>query len=166
VAGAAAHGTLEDLLVQVPVTRGEMVFVDAGTVHAIGPGVVLLEVQQTCDVTYRLFDYGRGRDLHLEEGLAVIQASTMSGKVESIPAERFTRLIKEKYFVVDRFDLPANAAIEMEMDGIGCVAGIAGSGAVNEVTFEVGQAVVVPVGSVTLTSRDGCSFVRCWEPEK
>jgi mannose-6-phosphate isomerase len=62
-------GDLEDLLRWVPVSAGDMVFVDAGTVHAIGPGVVLLETQQTSDVTFRLYDYGRGRELHLEQGL-------------------------------------------------------------------------------------------------
>ena len=54
---------------QVPVSVGDMLFVDAGTVHAIGPGVVLLETQQTSDVTYRLYDYGRPRELHLEKGM-------------------------------------------------------------------------------------------------
>ena len=70
VKAAIADGTMEALLEWVPVSVGDMLFVDAGTVHAIGPGVVLLETQQTSDVTYRLYDYGRPRELHLEQGLA------------------------------------------------------------------------------------------------
>ena len=66
---------------KVPVSVGDMLFVDAGTVHAIGPGVVLLETQQTSDVTYRLYDYGRPRELHLEQGLKVIRQKTQAGKV-------------------------------------------------------------------------------------
>ena len=104
---AAGDGTLEVLLQIVPVKVGDMVFVDAGTVHAIGPGLVLLEVQQTSDTTYRLFDYGRGRDLHLEQGLGVVKTKTKAGVVESVATERYTRLIDEKYFVVDRFEVPA-----------------------------------------------------------
>ena len=58
---------MEALLESVPVSVGDMLFVDAGTVHAIGPGVVLLETQQTSDITYRMYDYGRPRELHLEK---------------------------------------------------------------------------------------------------
>ena len=163
---AAGDGTLETLLHIVPVKVGDMVFVDAGTVHAIGPGLVLLEVQQTSDTTYRLFDYGRGRDLHLEQGLGVVKTKTKAGVVESVATERYTRLIDEKYFVVDRFELPPGLTFEMEMDGVGCVVGTKGSAAANEVRFGVGQAVVIPAGSVTMSSAAGGTFVRCWERAK
>jgi len=161
---AVADGTVEEKLKWLPVVAGEMVFVDAGTVHAIGPGMVLLEVQQTCDVTYRLFDYGRPRELHLDDGLAVVKLKTRAGKVKAVEWAGFTRLIESQYFVVDRFELKAGAAIEMPMDGIGCVAALQGSAAVNDVEFGAGQAVVVPEGSVTLTSKTGATVVRCWEP--
>jgi mannose-6-phosphate isomerase len=162
---AIAEGTLEDLMEWLEVAPGEMVFVDAGTVHAIGPGMTLLEVQQTCDVTYRLYDYGRPRELHLEQGLAVVKPKTRAGKVEPRQMEQgFTRLIETEYFIVDRFVLEPGEAIEMPMDGIGCIAGLSGSGAVNEVRFDAGQAVVIADGSVTMTSQHGCTYVRCYEP--
>jgi len=160
----ARDGTLETMLNEVPVKAGDMVLVEAGTVHAIGPGVVLLEVQQTCDVTYRLFDYGRGRDLHLEDGLKVVKFKTKSGTFESIESEKFKRLVKTKYFVVDRFEVPAGNTFEMHMDGVGCVVGLSGKLAANEVRFGMGEAVVVPTGSVTMSSVEGGVFVRCFEP--
>ena len=49
----------------LPVEAGDVIFVDAGTVHAIWPGPILLETQQNCDLTYRMFDYGRPRELHI-----------------------------------------------------------------------------------------------------
>ena len=58
-------GTLEASLNAVPVAAGDVIFVDAGTIHAIWPGSILLETQQNCDLTYRMFDYGRGRVLHI-----------------------------------------------------------------------------------------------------
>src|ERR1019366_8969777 len=73
VRAGIANGTLEELVEQVPVSVGDMVFVDAGTVHAIGPGVVLLETQQTSDTTFRMYDYGRPRELHVEDGLRVMK---------------------------------------------------------------------------------------------
>jgi mannose-6-phosphate isomerase len=159
-------GTLEQKLEMVPVTDGDMVFVDAGTVHAIGPGVVLLEVQQTCDCTYRLFDYGRPRELHLDDGLSVMKLKTKAGKVKPESWDDFKRLIESEYFVVDRFELRAGQTLEMPMDGIGCVVGLKGKAAVNEVEFGPGYAVVVPEGSVTVSSKDGAVMVRCWEPGK
>ncbi len=163
---AAGAGTLEDLLEMLPVAVRDMVFVDAGTVHAIGPGVTLLEVQQTCDVTYRLFDYGRPRELHLDDGLAVVKLKTAAGKIKPKVEGPFTRLITTEYFVVDLFEINAGDTIEMPMDGIGCVVGLRGDAAVNGVEFTVGQAVVVPEGSASVSSRSGATVVRCWEPGK
>ena len=73
---AAIGGYLEDLLDWKPVTAGDFFYVPAGTIHAIGAGVTLIEFQQNADVTYRLYDYGRPRELHLEEALAVSVADT------------------------------------------------------------------------------------------
>ena len=68
---AALDGSIEHLLAWHPVSAGDFFYIPAGTVHAIGAGVSLIEVQQTSDVTYRLYDYGRPRELHLDQGLAV-----------------------------------------------------------------------------------------------
>jgi mannose-6-phosphate isomerase len=68
---AAADGSIEDLVDWKPVAAGDFVYVPAGTIHAIGAGISLLEFQQNADVTYRLYDYGRPRALHLEDGVAV-----------------------------------------------------------------------------------------------
>ncbi len=121
VAAAIENGTMESLMEWVPVSVGDMLFVDAGTVHAIGPGVVLLETQQTSDVTYRLYDYGRPRELHLEKGLAVMKGKTQAGKVQPREMGGFTRLIEQKYFVVDRFDLGKMDEARVSMEGRGCL---------------------------------------------
>ena len=71
---AALDGSIEDLLDWRPVAAGDFFYVPAGTVHAIGAGISLVEFQQNVDVTYRLYDYGRPRELHLEDGVAVAHA--------------------------------------------------------------------------------------------
>jgi mannose-6-phosphate isomerase len=170
VKAAIADGTMESLLKWVPVSVGDMLFVDAGTVHAIGPGVVLLETQQTSDVTYRLYDYGRPRELHLEKGLQVMKAKTAAGKVAPKKMDGFTRLIEQKYFVVDRFEVEAGGNVRVAMDGPGCLVGLAGSGVVrwdgDEVELKRAQAVVVPIGSggITVQADSAVSFVRCLAP--
>jgi mannose-6-phosphate isomerase len=171
VKASALDGSMESLLEMVPVVAGDMVFVDAGTVHAIGPGVVLLEVQQTCDVTYRLFDYGRPRELHLDAGLAVIKTKTAAGKIAPREMDGFVRLIEQQYFIVDRFELPSGEVL-VPMDGPGCLVSLCGEGVViapgeeDEVELTAGKAVVVPEGSgsVAVESSGGMTFVRCVAP--
>ncbi len=171
VRAAVADGTLESLMRMVPVSRGDMVFVDAGTVHAIGPGVTLLETQQTSDITFRMFDYGRARELHVEQGLAVMRSETRAGKVLPRPMNGFTRLIEEVYFTVDRFDLAAGE-VEVAMEGPGCLVGLGGAAAVlsdegqeGQVAMEKGRAIVVPAGRrVGVRTEAGVSFARCVAP--
>jgi mannose-6-phosphate isomerase len=105
IRAAIANNTLEAKLRYLPVHAGDMVFVDAGTVHAIGPGMVVLETQQYSDITYRLYDYGRPRELHVDAGLAVSKNSLAAGLIAPVPMEGFTRLVASDYFLVDRFEL-------------------------------------------------------------
>ncbi|HEY2116963.1 MAG TPA: type I phosphomannose isomerase catalytic subunit, partial [Candidatus Angelobacter sp.] len=72
---------LEHLLNWIDVHEGDMIYVDAGTVHAIGGGAVIVETQQNSDTTYRLYDYGRPRELHIEDGLRATKEHTLAGKV-------------------------------------------------------------------------------------
>jgi mannose-6-phosphate isomerase len=81
VRDALANHNLEDLLCHISVQSGDVVFVPAGTVHAIKRGVVLAEIQENSDITYRLYDWGRvgkGRDLHIEQSLRVARFDKIS----------------------------------------------------------------------------------------
>jgi mannose-6-phosphate isomerase len=102
VESGVADGSLEESLEIVPVAAGDMVFVDAGTVHAIWPGSVLLETQQNCDLTYRLYDYGRPRELHVAKALEAIRLKTAAGKVAPEALEDRTVLVNQGYFCVEK----------------------------------------------------------------
>ncbi|MHB1022837.1 MAG: type I phosphomannose isomerase catalytic subunit [Acidobacteriaceae bacterium] len=102
VASAIADHTLEGLLDWLPVHKGDMFFVDAGTVHAIGPGSVLLETQQNCDLTYRMYDYGRPRELHLEKSFEAMKVHTQAGRVQPKHQDGAEVLIDAPYFRVER----------------------------------------------------------------
>lgn len=110
VRAGIADGTLEDSLVLVPVTKGDMIFVDAGTVHAIWPGSILLETQQYSDTTYRMYDYGRPRELHVDKSLEATRLTTRAGKVAPRPAEDRTTLIDEAYFCVEQIKVDGTRA--------------------------------------------------------
>jgi mannose-6-phosphate isomerase len=101
VKAGIVSGTLEQSLNMINVAHGEMIFVGAGTVHAIWPGSILLETQQNCDLTYRMYDYGRGRELHVEKALEAIRLVTRSGKIPSSKLPDRTVLIEGDYFRVE-----------------------------------------------------------------
>ena len=111
---AAVHdASLESLLEMVPVEKGDMIFVDAGTVHAMGPGVVILETQQTSDLTYRMYDYGSARELHLEKSFAAMRLKTRAGKVPPRPVDGHFVLIDERYFRIERWPMRAGTAVAL-----------------------------------------------------
>jgi mannose-6-phosphate isomerase len=119
-----------------------MIFVDAGTVHAIWPGSILLETQQNCDITYRMFDYGRPRELHIEKSLEATRLATRAGKVPPVQRDDRTILADVEYFRVER--LPVNgtrassslAASEERGGGLSYLFAAAGSGRIEGEGFE------------------------------
>lgn len=150
VAASIQDGSIEGKLRMIPVKAGDMVFVDAGTVHAIGPGMVVLETQQYSDTTYRLWDYGRPRELHVEAGVAVIRHGTKAGLVSPETHTHFTRLVSSDYFRVDRFSLSGGRATPLGDAGrlqiLIALSGGCAAVAEDGVTYPLayGQAVVLP----------------------
>ncbi len=153
VKAAIESNTLEELLEWVPVEKGDMIFVDAGTVHAVGPGVVLLETQQNSDMTYRLYDYGRPRELHLEDGLKATRLETAAGKVPPQTDGNHALLVRSNYFRVDRYRLAANGTEEFvtpsQETAVQLVFAAGGSGSLqseNEAPIQLrrGELAVVP----------------------
>jgi mannose-6-phosphate isomerase len=101
-------GTLEESLNVLDVETHDLIFVDAGTVHAIWPGSILLETQQNCDLTYRMYDYGRPRELHIEKSLEATRLTTRAGKIPARVLEDRTVLVDVEYFRVER--IPVNGS--------------------------------------------------------
>jgi len=112
---AALDGSIEEMLDWHPVKRGDFFYIPANTVHAIGGGVSLLEVQQNSDITYRLFDYGRPRELHLEKGMSVAKGEPFPETCRTHIPETFCgRLVDGPYFTLDRIvGIPDVATIEL-----------------------------------------------------
>lgn len=176
VQAAIASNTLENLLRWVPVHKGDMIFVDAGTVHAIGPGVTLLETQQNSDMTYRLYDYGRPRELHLDDGMKAVKLKTQAGKVEPRTKGSGSLLIQSSYFQVDRFELsaansPQNLVSRTDGDApsgkVQLIFAASGSGAILSggeapLHLERGQLAIVPacVSDWSITPAEPLEILR------
>jgi mannose-6-phosphate isomerase len=105
-------GALEESLKLLPVETGDMIFVDAGTVHAIWPGPILLETQQNCDLTYRMFDYGRPRELHIAKSLEATKLVTRAGKIAPTRLSDRTVLIDVEYFRIERIPVRGSRTSE------------------------------------------------------
>lgn len=151
---AIQNTTMEQLLNWIEVAPGDMYYVDAGTVHAIGPGCILLETQQNSDTTYRLYDYGRPRQLHVEQGLAAMKENTRAGKVKSMGGNGRIVLVSSPCFEVDKFLLKEEKHFSTADDrgtSPHCLVAVRGGAVVESegnapVPFNKGQAVVVPAG--------------------
>jgi mannose-6-phosphate isomerase len=114
---AADDGSISDLVRWQTVVRDDIVVVPAGTIHAIGAGLVIAEIQQRSDATFRLFDYGRRRELHIEQAIAVADAGPFDLRVlpNQITDSR-TLLVSNPHFVFERLDLAANSAWCLEAE--------------------------------------------------
>jgi mannose-6-phosphate isomerase len=150
----------EELLNWINIYQGEMIYVAGGTVHTLGPGSVIVETQQQSDTTYRLYDYGRPRPLHLERGLASVKEHTASGKViRPAPVSinggksRRSSMIIAPYFTVDLFELKTPQGFSTVDDAgktsVQILVAVEGCGVVeaqgrDPVTLAKGDAVVIP----------------------
>lgn len=104
IEAAARDGSIEDLLTWHEVAAGDIYYLPAGTVHAIGPGLALVEVQQNSDTTFRLYDYGRPRELHLERAMAVADGGPYAREHRGTVAERGQVLVDGAHFRIDRIE--------------------------------------------------------------
>jgi mannose-6-phosphate isomerase len=109
IAAAAQDGTIEQLLAWHTARAGDLFYLPAGTVHAIGPGLALVEVQQTSDTTFRLYDYGRPRELHLTRALAVARGEPYAAAHRRSAASGPV-LVDGPHFRLDRVEGAPDAA--------------------------------------------------------
>jgi len=172
----------EELLNWLNVYAGDMIYVSGGTVHTLGAGSVIVETQQQSDTTYRLYDYGRPRELHLAEGLAAVKLKVASGRVvRPAPAQvdggknRRAPLIAAPYFVVDMFEMKdaqelntcnglGKNSVQILVATEGC--GIVEAAGTEAVTLAKGDAVVIPasLGKFTVRPQWTLEFLRAQVP--
>jgi mannose-6-phosphate isomerase len=114
---AVDDGSISDLIAWHPVAANDVISVAAGTIHAIGAGLVIAEIQQRSDVTFRLFDYGRQRELHVADAIAVAVAGPAESWARSseLTAER-QLLVSNPHFVFERINLAPNSSWCMEAE--------------------------------------------------
>jgi mannose-6-phosphate isomerase len=172
----------EEVLNWINVYAGDMIYVAGGTVHTLGPGSVIVETQQQSDTTYRLYDYGRPRELHLKDGMAAVKEKVGSGKVVRPAPEQLRNsknrreaLVAAPYFVVDRFEakdsLEFSTRDDSEKSSVQILVAVEGCGAIeargmDAVTLAKGDALVVPAGvdNFRVLPQWSLEFLRAYVP--
>lgn len=122
----AKAGEWDQLLRRIPVKAGDFIYVPSGTIHAIGAGIVILETQQSSDITYRVYDYdrtddqGQTRELHLDSSIEVTTAPHQAPKVEQSETKQgelvSKKLVEEQYFTVYHWNLAGESSQTREAD--------------------------------------------------
>ncbi|NTU83827.1 MAG: mannose-6-phosphate isomerase [Chloroflexales bacterium] len=180
-AAAVARGSVEAMLCQLPVAPGDVIFVPAGTLHAINAGIVLFEIQQKSDLTYRVYDYGRldaktglPRELHLAKALEVSSFDpTPGGKVAPLPlSPGRDLLIACPYFALERWSSNAPMAGATDPGTLEILTVIGGRGELGwpagSLPLARGDSVVLPAtfGDWTITPGLGAfTLLRAYVPD-
>jgi mannose-6-phosphate isomerase len=156
---AALDGSIEQLVDWKPVKAGDVIYSPAGTVHAIGAGITLIEVQQNVDLTYRLYDYGRPRELHLDEGVAVSKAKPFSSQVvpRDIASGR-TLVVGSEKFQVERWNWSGVRDVTLPEGMTGWLIPVSGGGALNGSVWQAGECWAV-AGHNQLVIDDGADLL-------
>lgn len=149
-------GSIVDLVAWRQVSVGETIFVPAGTIHAIGGGLVIAEIQQRSDTTFRMFDFGRGRSLDVESAVAVAHAGPLqAGAPPQKLDQSRTMLVDSAMLVVERIDLPPAGHTRLKAEGETWVMVIEGALTMGTLKLVLGEVAYMSEGSTNLDSDSG-----------
>jgi mannose-6-phosphate isomerase len=179
---AITQGGLETFFERLPVAPGDTFFVPSGTPHTIGPGMILCEVQQNSDLTYRLYDFhrvdarGNPRELHIEKGMAVIDFDhRKGGKVApvALPSANGTKkslLVACPYFASERWDLASQHHANSDPSRFQLLVILSGRGTLRwsggTSPYQQGECWFVPanLGEFSLVPLNATSILRTYVP--
>lgn len=180
--GAISGEGLEEMIERIPLGAGEAVFVPAGTVHTIGPGLVLCEIQESSDLTYRVYDYNRltsagvPRELHVEQAMRVIRFGERRGR-KAMPVElpggpaRRTIFAACRHFATERWELREPAGARTAPERFELLIILAGSGVLESPDaaqkYGPAEAWLLPaaLGEFSLAPREPTTLLRTWVPD-
>jgi mannose-6-phosphate isomerase len=157
---SARDGSIVDRLDWRAVRAGDFIYSPAGTIHAIGAGLTLIEIQQNLDLTYRLYDYGRPRELHLEDGAAVSDLSPF----DPPPAPRAPELLAEgPKFVVERLGAGPAARDFSKTEAL--LVPVSGEGTIDGERFAAGECWRLR-GNITLDASSGADLLLAYPGDR
>lgn len=161
---ATRTGEIEQLLNWVPVKAGDTYFTPAHTVHAIGAGIVLCEIQQNSDVTYRLWDYGRPREIHVDKAVPIADLGVHPGASRPVDVgEGRQELVRDPHFVTELVTLPECVPFTPPALNSQLWICLEGTGAIGDEGYQPGE-VYLLTGAAPITPDVQSRFLRTWVP--
>ncbi|MEO5923464.1 MAG: class I mannose-6-phosphate isomerase [Bryobacteraceae bacterium] len=156
---AAESGEIEQLLTWYEARPGDTFFIPAGTVHAIGGGLTLCEIQQMSDITYRLYDYGRPRELHLDHGVCVSDLGPRDVRI----AAREGRLVECPYFTTEKYFIAGRKVIPA-LDRDQNLIVLQGAAEILGRPIRAGEVFRIPAGDPPTDIAGHAAILRTWAP--
>lgn len=169
------ENTLTDVLYKADVKKGDVFFIQSGTIHAIGAGILICEIQQNSNTTYRVYDYGRRgadgklRELHIDKAIDVstLTPSDTADKQsapEQIPGGTKTALASCEYFTTEKYVVDGTVEIDVDDSSFASLVVTEGAGTVtgpeNAVEFKAADSLFVPAGTGKVTVSGKCTIVK------
>lgn len=145
------NGLIDELMHWRPAAKGDVIYIPAGTIHAIGAGIVLAEIQQNSDATFRLFDYGRQRELHENDGIAVAHPWPLRTPCNPtrLTTER-TVLVTSKHFVLERIELPEGSSWALHAEPETWMLALDGHAAIGLAAASIGETIFIAGGRTSI----------------
>ena len=174
------NNTVLEVLNKVDVHPGDVFFIQSGTIHAIGAGILICEIQQNSNCTYRVYDYdrrgadGKPRELHVEKALAVSDfhpsdTAGHQGPVEPLAGGTVQKLGECKYFSVEKLQVEEALTLEVGGDSFASLLVTEGCGVLegpeNALELKAGDSVLAPAGTGKVSLRGACTVVKTTVPE-
>lgn len=168
---AIKNNTLTDVLNSVKVKKGDLLFIEAGTVHAIGKGTLVAEIQQNSNTTYRVYDYGRlgadgkPRELHIDKAVDVSKTEPPKYDIKPMgEPEKFndytkTLLTKCDLFTVNHYELNGKVTLEANEKSFNHVLVVDGAGTINDIDFKKGDSFYIPANYGKYEINGKCEII-------
>jgi mannose-6-phosphate isomerase len=169
---AIANGTLEHLLNYVSVKTGDVIYNPVGTIHALGPDVFIFEIQQSSDLTYRLYDFnrrdssGKLRELHIDKALEV--SSLTNGGNAKVSTKKLnehsTELVRSEFFIAEKLEIRGSVKMETKEESLELLTVIEGQVQVSSLQLNQAESVVLPASLGEYELSGDAVVLRCCVP--
>lgn len=166
VRGPIALDRIESRLIETVVRPGDVYFVPAGTVHAIGAGVLLYEIQQASDVTWRLYDWGRPREVHVEAALAAARPELVASRISPLRIDAHRDVLAAcRHFALERLVLVGGSALPAFPEAFRIVTVLDGAIEIGRVRLCAGASAVLPADLPNHATKGEASLLLGYIPD-
>ncbi|MEN1759181.1 type I phosphomannose isomerase catalytic subunit [Anoxynatronum sibiricum] len=170
---ALDENRVEEMLHRVPVKEGDVFYIQAGLLHAIGPGLIIYEIQQNSDTTYRFYDYGRPRELHVEKAMEVIDFQLEGNRVEgvsrNVPGGIKTQLIQCPYFLLEKYQVVTQIKEKSDPNRFFLFTVVRGTGTLSwekgRKTLKKGDSLLIPAALGSYSLEGGFELLKSYVPD-